>query len=49
LESELEEQVQLLLEIVQESTYKSVDELMPVVENIINIIAELKRLESMDH
>ena len=49
MESELEEQVQLLLEIVQESTYKSVDELMPVVENIINIIAELKRLESMDH
>jgi len=48
LEAELEEQVQLLLEMVQESAYKSVDELMPVVENIINIIAELKRLESMD-
>jgi len=48
LEAELEEQVQLLLEMVQESSYKSVDELMPVVENIINIIAELKRLESMD-
>jgi len=48
LEAELEEQVQLLLEMVQESAYKSVDELMPVVENITNIIAELKRLESMD-
>jgi len=48
LEAELEEQVQLLLEMVQESAYKSVDELMPVVEDIINIIAELKRLESMD-
>jgi len=48
LEAELEEQVQFLLEMVQESAYKSVDELMPVVENIINIIAELKRLESMD-
>jgi len=48
LEAELEEQVQLLLEMVQESAYKSVDELMPVVENIINIIAELKRLENMD-
>ena len=29
LEAELEEQVQLLLEMVQESAYKSVDELMP--------------------
>jgi len=48
LEAELEEQVQLLLGMVQESAYKSVDELMPVVENIINIIAELKRLENMD-
>ena len=48
MEAELEEQVQLLLEMVQESSYKSVDELMPVVENIINIIAELKRLENMD-
>jgi len=48
LEAELEEQVQLLLEMVQKSAYKSDDELMPVVENIINIIEELKRLESMD-
>jgi len=47
LEAELEEQVQLLLEMVQESAYKSVDELMTVVENIINIIVELKRLENM--
>ena len=44
----MEEQVQLLLEMVQESAYKSVDELMPIVENIISIIAELKSLESMD-
>ena len=47
MEAELEEQVQLLLEMVQESAYKSVDELMTVVENIINIIVELKRLENM--
>ena len=38
----------MLLEMVQESAYKSVDELMPVVENIINIIAELRRLENID-
>lgn len=47
MEAELEEQVRLLLEMVQESAYKSVDELMTVVENIINIIVELKRLENM--
>ena len=49
MEAELEEQVQLLLEMVQESSYKSIDDLMSVIENIINIIAELKRLENMDH
>ena len=48
LEAELEEQVQLLLEMVQESAYKSVDELVPIVENINSIIAEMERLESMD-
>ena len=48
LEAELEEQVRLLLEMMQESAYKSVDELVPIVENINSIIAELKRLESMN-
>ena len=47
LEDELEEQVRLLLEMLQESAYKSVDELIPIIENIINIIAELKRHENI--
>ena len=48
LEDELEEQAQLLLEIVQEGTYKSPDELLPIIENITSIIAEMKRLEEKD-